>query len=57
MASDGTSTNSFANFCSCRWFIKIIYKLRYDFTTRLSKGGTLKQTTWGSKYQLSYNVN
>ncbi len=40
MASDGASTKSFANFYSCRWFVKITYKLGYDFTKRLSKGGT-----------------
>jgi hypothetical protein len=47
MASDGVSTKSFANFCSCRWFVKITYKLGYDFTIRLSKGGGLKNKQLG----------
>jgi hypothetical protein len=47
MASDGASIKSFANFCSCRWFIKITYKLGYDFTARLSKGGGPKNKQVG----------
>lgn len=52
-----TSIESVANSFLCMQFIKANHKCGYDYTTRFSNGGTLKQTTQVSKAWVSHSVS
>ncbi len=51
VVSKGSSIKNVINSCLFKWSIK------YDYTTRFSRGGAWEHTTWGSKVRVSCNAN